>query len=256
MPEGKEIDARLREELSRTREFFDKTRSGEVRLSPVQMHIFAATVRLMQIGDAGRRAVDLGCHWGRYTKVIAQTYGSVIGVDVSEKAIASAERADNVRYVIMDLNAQESGLRGLAPVDFFFANAVMEMIESPERLCCQMAEAAASGAVVVAVIPNRHSLNYMSFRCALWVATRLFGKKGGIYNNGISIARLLAALRAAGFEPQGRGAIVGVPAYLLGVLPWPLQRMFLRLDGVLLRLIGGSYHWVRATRVVNSGEQR
>jgi 2-polyprenyl-3-methyl-5-hydroxy-6-metoxy-1,4-benzoquinol methylase len=207
------------------------------------------------LGRPESRAIDLGCHWGLYTKSIARTYGNVTGVDVSEKAIASAEKGENITYLSMDLNSPESDWSRLAPVDFFFVNAVFEMLADPPRVCRQMAACGAQGARVLAVIPNRKSFNYVTFRIALWIATRLLRKPGGIYNNGITISRLAGSLETAGFMIENKGAIVGAPVYLLSLLPARVQSALLRLDAPLLRFFGGSYHWVMAKKALHAGER-
>ncbi len=250
-------EAHVREEIARTRQFFDKSRPSVVgRPSPLRDYVFTVTSKLIPPGRPGWKAVDLGCHWGRYTRAIALTYGRVIGVDFSEQAIASADKGPNIYYLAMDLNSPESGLSGLAPVNFFLANAGLEMLEDPARLCRQLAACASPGAQLLAVIPNRRSLNYITFRAGLWVATRLLGKRGGIYNNGITIAKLVDWLEAAGFTVENRGAIIGVPAHLVGFLPVPLQKRLLTLDEGLLRVLGGSYHWVIATKAPRADEAR
>lgn len=240
----------MRAELAKTRQFFDKGRSPDSRPSPVQQHIFAVTAELIRCGGSGSRAVDVGCHWGRYTKVLAGLYQEVIGVDFSEKALAAAEKGPNISYVGMDLNSQGAELGRFSPVDFFFANAVLEMLADPSKLCEQMFASGSRNARVLVLIPNRRSLNYVTFRAALRVATTFFGKKGGIYNNGITVTRLVAFLTAAGFEVERKGAIIGVPAYALGLLPASVQRQFLKLDATLLCLLGGSYHWVLAKKTL------
>src|ERR1700733_9834362 len=120
-------ESHVQRELARTRQFFDKSRpAAAARSAPVREYVFAVISGLIPLGRKDSRAVDLGCHWGRYTKFIASTYGNVTGVDVSEKAIASAETGDNIVYLSMDLNLPDLDWSRLAPVDFFFVNAVFE----------------------------------------------------------------------------------------------------------------------------------
>src|SRR5438477_13203218 len=90
-------DGRVQAEIERTRQFFNKSRpASTAKSSPVHEHVFAVISALIPHGSSGSKAVDLGCHWGRYTKVIAETYGHVVGVDVSEKAIVTAEKRNNI----------------------------------------------------------------------------------------------------------------------------------------------------------------
>jgi len=249
-------DSRMQQELARTRQFFDKTRpAGGPNSSAVQEYVFAVIAGLIPAGQADSRAVDVGCHWGRYTKWIARTYGTVTGIDISEKAIASAEKAENISYFTMDLNSPQADWSRLAPTDFFFVNAVFEMLADPAQVCRRLAGCGTQELRILAVIPNRRSLNYVTFRLALWIVTRLRRKSGGIYNNGITLPRLVAALEAAGFVVEKKGAVVGVPVYLLSLLPTPLQKALLKLDAPLRCLIGGSYHWVLAQKAPPNGER-
>jgi 2-polyprenyl-3-methyl-5-hydroxy-6-metoxy-1,4-benzoquinol methylase len=237
-----------KEQLARTRAFFNKSRSGETIPSPAYQHTFQETSKLIPEGGKSMKAVDLGCHWGGYTRFMAGTYGQVIGIDFADRAIEAAEPGSNIAYSVMNLDTQAAGLQAFAPIDFYFANAIFEMLEGPEQLCKQLALAAGAEARVLAVIPNRYSINYVSFRVALWIAAKLFRKDVHIYNNGMTIGVLKQYLEAEGFLTERQGAIAGVPPYLAGLLPQRLQSWVLRFDGILLRWLGGSYNWVLAAR--------
>ncbi len=232
--------------LRQTREFFNKPRNrASVSSRPIDRFAFDEVVKLLPKGSEDQRALDLGCHWGRISTWLAGSYGRVIGVDFAEKAIESAERRDNIEYVCLDLNTSADRLGLFGEVDLIVAVAVFEMIENPPTLSRQLARVAKKSCKVIIVIPNRRSINYLFLRSALWVSRNLLGRPRHIHNNGFSIQQLEDCFIKAGFQVQGKGAVVGIPLYLAGLLPSVLQASFLKLDPLFLHLLGGSYHWIR-----------
>jgi len=228
-----------------TREFFNKTRnSSNFSRRPIDKFAFEEIAKLIPKGKDDQTALDLGCHWGRISVWLAVSYGRVIGVDFAEKAILSAERRDNIEYVCLDLNTAADQLVSFGPVDLIVAIALFEMIEDPTALCRQLARVAKKSCKVLAVIPNRFSINYLSLRLALWISRSLLGRKRFIRNNGYSVERLENSFVDAGFEVNGKGPVVGVPLYLAGLFPSALQRLFLKFDWLFLKFAGGSYHWL------------
>lgn len=235
----------LEAKIVATRAFFNKRRRERGGVSPIQQHLYVETVRHIPPGTALSTAVDLGCQWGRYSRVLAQTYGKVIGVDFAEAALATAEKAENIHYVQLDLNRQSQELRRFAPVDLFLAVALLEMVADPAALCAGMAEATGDGGRVLAFIPNRWSVNYLSLRLALWTARVMFGQGNRyILNNGITLGQLKRCLQAAGFETEQEGTMSGLPVYLADRLPHAWQRAVLKIEPAVKWLLGGSYHWV------------
>lgn len=60
------------------------------------------------LGAAGGKALDIGCGAGKFTRGLTKLYGEVAGVDVKEKAIATAREAAKVEGVTVDFRV-ESG---------------------------------------------------------------------------------------------------------------------------------------------------
>ena len=58
-----------------------------------------------QLPAHGHRALDAGCGAGRHTRVLAERFDEVVGVDISEPLIdiASHRSGPNVRYLVADL---------------------------------------------------------------------------------------------------------------------------------------------------------
>jgi SAM-dependent methyltransferase len=60
--------------------------------------------------EAGDRAIDVGCHDGHHTLLVAERAAYALGVDVDARALerararAAAERADNVEFAVADLS--------------------------------------------------------------------------------------------------------------------------------------------------------
>jgi 2-polyprenyl-3-methyl-5-hydroxy-6-metoxy-1,4-benzoquinol methylase len=231
--------------LEETREFFNKPKN---RVSspqrPIDKFAFDEIVKLIPRGSKNQTALDLGCHWGRISTWLADSYGRVIGVDFAEKAIESAERRPNIEYLCLDLNTAADQLAGFGAVDVIVAVGLFEMIENPAALCRQLAKVAKKSCKILVLIPNRMSLNYVSFRSALWVSRSLFKRPRFIHSNGYSIHQLEECFKSARFRVQAKGSVVGVPLYLGRLLPSILQDAFLKLDRFFLNFLGGSYHWI------------
>ena len=239
------IDQGSDQQIERGRAFFNQRRPSTGKTAkPVFQYVFDVTKQLIPKGEGGQTAIDLGCHWGRYTTVLAETYGRVIGVDFAEDALQTAEARPNISYVRLDLNKQADALRNYQPVDCFLAIAIFEMLQSPGEIMQSMYQAGAGDCRAFVLVPNRRSLNYVSLRVALWAMRLLRGKDRYIYNNHLTQGRLVEYAEVAGFVIESSGAIVGVPVYMTSVLPDFLQRLLLSMDTIFLNVLGGSYHWI------------
>jgi 2-polyprenyl-3-methyl-5-hydroxy-6-metoxy-1,4-benzoquinol methylase len=231
----------------RTAAFFDKAKpqaSGSP--SVIGSYVFAETAKLIPKGAPHQTAMDLGCHWGRYTVVLAETFGNVIGVDIAEQALATAEPRPNIRYGKIDLEENTADLMRYGRVDFLLAICVFEMLRAPERFCQELARIF-PGARLLALIPNRTSINYLTLRTILWLSRHVLKRDRFIYNNGINLGRLKGYLEDAGFRVEAQGGVVGVPLYALERLPEGFQRAAIVVDPLCRSLLGSSYHWVLAT---------
>lgn len=240
-----------------TRITFNRPRPAEPgSAAPIFQHVLDKNVELLG-GPRPGTAVDLGCHWGRYTVVLAELFDKVIGIDIAEAALATAQTRPNVSYACLDLDDDPDGLLAYAPVNFFLAVGLFEILRSPGSLLRGMYAAAGEGGEALIVVPNRLSVNYRSLRAALWIRSAL-GKGGAIHNNGLDMAELTRLATAAGFVPASQGAIVGLPVYLIALLPHAVQRWLLPFDRFFLRLWGGGYLWLRCRkdpRPRTAGEQ-
>ena len=218
------------------------TFAGSMEFNPMTDAIVTPSGKEFKF-DPPSTGKSLPCSWFRQ-RWLSRSFGRVVGIDFAEEALASAEQGENIEYIRLDLNSSASQLTKFAPVDLILAVAVFEMIECPELLCKQLGAIAKPGCTALVVIPNRRSLNYASLRMALWVSRHLLGRPRYIHNNGYSIDQLEDCLAEAGFKIKQKGAVIGLPLYAAGLLPPFLHPWILKLDRFLLKVLGGSYHWI------------
>ena len=236
----------MRDSAQLTHAFFDKPFPGEGARPrrPVDTLVFSRTAALLPQGRADQVAVDLGCHWGRYTRLLGESYGEVWGLDQARSAIGSAPGAPPVRYAVMDLEDPAQSFPFSRKVDFFLAIGLFEMLRDPAALGRRLAAVAAEGARLLLVVPNRRHPHFRAFRAQLWVARRLLGRRSAVvFNNGLSLADLIGALEPSGFRRLAEGTIVGIPPAVLMILPDRLQAAAVSCDPWLYRNLGGAYAW-------------
>lgn len=239
--------ASLNGQIAKTVEFFNVRYPGAraEQLSPIQRLVFERFTALIPIGRSDQVAVDLGCHWGRYTRFLARSFGEVWGIDAAAEAVASAPEVQNLRFRVMDLEDPTQEFPFQRGVDCFLATGLFELLRDPQRLCARLGKAANPGCRALVIIPNRRSIHYRVFRLTLWAARRLLARRSlYIYNNGARLEDVVRWMRAGGFRVAGRGAVVGLPPSVLDRLPHVVQTRLLVLDSAAVTLCGGSYHWV------------
>ena len=73
--------------------------SDEIRAAPLTSHAMIATELL---GKSRRRALDMGCGDGKFTRVLATICSDVSGIDVKESKIAEARQAAQAAGVTID----------------------------------------------------------------------------------------------------------------------------------------------------------
>jgi 2-polyprenyl-3-methyl-5-hydroxy-6-metoxy-1,4-benzoquinol methylase len=233
------------DQIERTKQFFNKPLPGTPRkiASPVDVHVFESICKLLPRGSDQEFAVDLGCHWGRYTKRLAESYGRVVGIDFAAEAIATAAAGPNIRYLALDL--ERDGLALERKVDFFLAVGLFEMLKTPGLVAEKMGKHSSSGGGALIVMPNKRHLNFIFLRFVLWIARNLLRRKEVyIYHNGITPEQLLRPLLDAGYEFIDGGSIVGMPPSVVARLPGPVQKLLLKRDRLATVVFGGAYHWL------------
>lgn len=232
--------------IAKTRQYFNATYPGPRAepSSPMQRLAFDRIASLIPPGRPDQTAVDLGCHWGRYTRHLARTYGQVWGVDVAADALRSAPEAPNVRFRVMDLEDEGVSFGFGGRVDLFTAIGLLELLRDPATLSRRLGEAATAGCRVLIVIPNRSSIHYRAFRLMVWIARHVLRRDSlYIHNNGVKIKDLVGWMGCGGFRTVGQGKLVGLPLSIVDRLPVPFQRLLIPLERAALLVLGGSYHW-------------
>lgn len=230
--------------IERTKHYFDKPfRGAAKKASPVEIFTFEEICKLMPSGSKTEFAVDLGCHWGRYTRKLAETYGFVLGVDFAAAPIITAPALPNVRYLQADLENDVFNPEG--EVNLFIAIGLFEMLRRGDLVMQKMADHIAPDGEVLIVIPNKSHLHFVFLRFALWAARTFLNRKHVfIYHNGANVWTLNRAMEVAGFSVKAGGSIVGMPPSLLARLPFGFQRVLLRKDKLASAILGGAYHWL------------
>lgn len=113
---------------------------------------------------ARRRALDLGCNAGYYSKMISDRgYADVLGIDVEREYIARANRhfASVVPGRVRRFEVGDAEQLGApAEFDFILCTEVIEHTGRPERVIAGIAAALAPGGLAVVTLPNRRSPAY------------------------------------------------------------------------------------------------
>ena len=239
------------DKIAKTRRFFDTPQPDgrPKRTSPIEELVFARLTSLIPAAKPGQTAVDLGCHWGRYTRFLGQTYDAVWGIDFAAAAVGSAAGAPNIRYRVMDLEDATQQFAFDGRVDLILAIGLFEMLREPALLCVRLGAVAGPGCRALIVIPNRNCIHFVVLRALLWLARNLLGRRGVyIHHNGSQIEDVVRWMSEGGFTLASRGATVGLPPSVLGRLPSWIQKGLLPFDRAALALLGGSYDWVLMER--------
>jgi 2-polyprenyl-3-methyl-5-hydroxy-6-metoxy-1,4-benzoquinol methylase len=237
------------DEIAKTRGFFNRKRAINKISSPLQTYVYEKTRDAIPRLGRDFDALDIGCHWGRYTKFLASTCRMVWGVDYSEVALESAEKSKNINYVCLDVDVNGEGLHKIIPrVDLIIAICIFEMLRHPDLLVAHLYGMIKPGGKLFVVIPNRYSLNYLSLRSGLWFFKNILKKGPYIWNNGITKNKLKSYLLKSGFEIEEEKMIIGIPVYLIDRLPMGIQLAFIKLDPLFKFCFGGGYYCVIAKR--------
>lgn len=236
--------------IDKTKNYFNKKKSkANSSVSPIMKFVYDEICNTIPINGRGGVALDVGCHWGKYTSYLSKNFDNVYGVDFSDQALKSAEIGDNIQYICADMEKDVEALVGkIPPVDLVAVICVFEMVRSPSGLSVNLFRFVQSGGLVFAVIPNRHSLNYYVLRILMWIGNQFFGKEYFIWNNKIEKAELISVLSNAGFRIDRVGGVVGLPVYLIDRFPFIVQRVIIKLDKILKVVFRSAYIWVVASK--------
>ena len=106
-----------------------------------------------------RRSLDLGCGTGRFTALLAETFGgAVIGVDASVAMLE--ERPPGLTFAAGDATALP--LRERA-IDLALLSMVYHLLSPPDPVLVELRRVVTPGAVVVVRTPTRELMDRVSF---------------------------------------------------------------------------------------------
>ena len=193
-------------------------------------------------------AVDLGCNNGKYTSQLALYFEEIFGLDYAEKALFSAPKKQNITYEVIDLNINANKLLKYRNVDKYVAIAIFELLENPEDVIRNISLSLRQGGDLFIVIPNNKSLNFLSFRFLLLLKRWMGREAENIYNNGINLKKINKILSENGFEITKSDKIIASPVYLINCLPALVQTLIVKIDPLLLKISGGGYKCLIATK--------
>lgn len=110
-----------------------------------------------------RRSLDLGCGTGRFTALIAETFGgAVIGVDASPTMLHERPEADGTPLAFVAGHAGSLPLREGA-FDLALLSMIYHLLSPPGPVLAELRRVVARGGVVVVRTPTRELMNRISF---------------------------------------------------------------------------------------------
>ena len=164
---------------------------------------------IRRFGSAGSQACDFGCGVGKFLPVLAESFGHVYAVDLSEELLQQARQGckslHNVTYVKKDLsNARVK----LAAVDFALSVNVAIMASARKRfgILGTIARHLRGSGHLLLVVPSLESALFADFRLIQWNI-----KSGMGYGKAIAASLDAGQIGPAGSLRQGIVEIDGVP---------------------------------------------
>jgi len=129
------------------------------------------TSKIREYGDKGKEACDFGCGVGKFVPALAENFGRVWAVDLSEELLEQAKEEcgdlENVTYLRKDLSQPKVKV---AKVDFGLSVNVAIMGERKVRrgIFRTMKKYVREGGRLVVVVPSLESALYADYRLVQW----------------------------------------------------------------------------------------
>lgn len=155
-------------------------------------------------GLAGRTAVDIGCGGGILAEAMAAAGAGVVGIDLSEPALAVArlhqlESRSSVAYRM--LSAEALADERPAAFDLVTCMELLEHVPDPGSMIAACARLARPGGIVVCSTINRNPKSYLFAIVGAEYLLRLLPRGTHDYARFRQPAELVAFARKAGLEP-------------------------------------------------------
>jgi len=110
-----------------------------------------------------RRSLDLGCGTGRFTALLAETFGgSVIGIDASVTMLHERPPAAGAPFTFAAGHATALPLRART-IDLALLSMVYHLLSPPDPVLVELRRVAAPDSVVVVRTPTRELMDRVSF---------------------------------------------------------------------------------------------
>lgn len=117
-----------------------------------RLQFIAATLRNSLM--SGAQIMDIGCGNGVITRRLGLMGFNVLGVDVSEKAIAKARSLNTCQNVSFEVKSAEELVAGGVKYKAIICSEVLEHLQQPEKLLTVIREILDQDGILIVTVPN------------------------------------------------------------------------------------------------------
>ena len=123
--------------------------------------------------DPNFTALDIGCGSGEFTSMLKDYYGTVIGMDISDKMIKIAKENYPDRNIIFKKNECTDTQLNDSSVDFIFALGLFDYVENIEKVFNEFKRILKHRGKIVITIPKNPSIFFI-FRWLTGIRYKVF----------------------------------------------------------------------------------
>ena len=118
-------------------------------------------------------AIDIGCGSGEFTSILKDHYGTVIGIDISDKMIKIAKENYPDRNIIFKKNECTNTQLNDSSVDYIFALGLFDYVENIEKVLNEFKRILKHKGRIVITIPKNPSIFFI-FRWFTGIRYKVF----------------------------------------------------------------------------------